>query len=155
MVMRLAMVMHPITPLLQPHTPLGTGVIHTSNITHMCLIAQPHGDRYSSKQPRSTNQTSSGAGRIARSKRETERFGALAQTDVLSMDQQWWKKRIRTAGRQGSTEAEGGAVERHMIGFQAAYARRGIKLERGGDAPARQHTGNSWLTAALPPSGGC
>src|SRR6202035_263016 len=74
MVMRLAMVMHPITPLLQPHTPLGTGVIHTSNITHMCLIAQPHGDRYSSKQPRSTNHTSSGAGRIARSKRETERF---------------------------------------------------------------------------------
>jgi hypothetical protein len=71
------------------------------------------------------------------------------------MDQQWWKKRIRTAGRQGSTEAEGGAVERHMIGFQAAYARRGIKLERGGEAPARQHTGNSWLTAALPPSGGC
>src|SRR5580704_7219577 len=90
-VMRLAMVMHPITPLLQPHTPLGTGVIHTSNITHMCLIAQPHGDRYSSKQPRSTNHTSSGAGRIARSKRETERFGRLAQTDVLSMDQQWWK----------------------------------------------------------------
>jgi hypothetical protein len=25
----------------------------------------------------------------------------------------------------------GGAVERHMIGFQAAYARRGIKLELG------------------------
>ena len=49
------------------------------------------------------------------------------------------EKRIQTAGRQGSTEAEGGAVERHMIGFQAAYARRGIKLERGGDAPARQH----------------
>src|ERR1700724_2970813 len=75
MVMRLAMVMHPITPLLQPHTPLGTGVIHTSNITHMCLIAQPHGDRYSSKQPRSTNHTSSGAGRIARSKRETSHIG--------------------------------------------------------------------------------
>src|SRR5262249_11867395 len=27
--------------------------------------------------------------------------------------------------------AEGGAVERHMIGFQAAYARRGIELELG------------------------
>jgi hypothetical protein len=27
--------------------------------------------------------------------------------------------------------AEGGAVERRMIGFQAAYARRGIKLELG------------------------
>jgi alkanesulfonate monooxygenase SsuD/methylene tetrahydromethanopterin reductase-like flavin-dependent oxidoreductase (luciferase family) len=27
--------------------------------------------------------------------------------------------------------AEGGAVERHMLGFQAAYARRGIKLELG------------------------
>ena len=27
--------------------------------------------------------------------------------------------------------AEGGAVERHMLGFQAAYAQRGIKLELG------------------------
>jgi hypothetical protein len=27
--------------------------------------------------------------------------------------------------------AEGGAVERHMMGFQAAYARRGIELELG------------------------
>jgi hypothetical protein len=26
---------------------------------------------------------------------------------------------------------KGGAVERHMIGFQAVYARRGIKLELG------------------------
>jgi hypothetical protein len=26
-----------------------------SNITHMCLILQPHGDRYCGKQPRSTN----------------------------------------------------------------------------------------------------
>jgi alkanesulfonate monooxygenase SsuD/methylene tetrahydromethanopterin reductase-like flavin-dependent oxidoreductase (luciferase family) len=31
----------------------------------------------------------------------------------------------------GGGSAEGGAVERHMIGFQAAYARRGIKLEMG------------------------
>jgi hypothetical protein len=31
----------------------------------------------------------------------------------------------------GGRSAEGGAVERHMIGFQAAYARRGIKLELG------------------------
>ena len=31
----------------------------------------------------------------------------------------------------GGGSAEGGAVERHMIGFQAAYARRGIKLELG------------------------
>src|SRR5712691_3704852 len=30
-----------------------------------------------------------------------------------------------------SGSAEGGAVERHMIGFQAAYARRGVKLELG------------------------
>jgi hypothetical protein len=42
---------HPATatPLLQPHPPLGTGVIPTSNITHMCPIAQLHGGRYSSK----------------------------------------------------------------------------------------------------------
>jgi hypothetical protein len=31
----------------------------------------------------------------------------------------------------GGGLAEGGAVERHMLGFQAAYARRGIKLELG------------------------
>src|SRR5436853_490187 len=31
----------------------------------------------------------------------------------------------------GGGSAEGGAVERHMIGFQAAYARRGIQLELG------------------------
>ena len=31
----------------------------------------------------------------------------------------------------GGGSAEGGAVERHMIGFQAAYARRGIELELG------------------------
>jgi hypothetical protein len=31
----------------------------------------------------------------------------------------------------GGGSAEGGAVERHMIGFQAAYARRGIHLELG------------------------
>ena len=31
----------------------------------------------------------------------------------------------------GGGSAEGGAVERHLIGFQAAYARRGIKLELG------------------------
>jgi hypothetical protein len=31
----------------------------------------------------------------------------------------------------GGGSAEGGTVERHMIGFQAAYARRGVKLELG------------------------
>jgi hypothetical protein len=31
----------------------------------------------------------------------------------------------------GGGSAEGGAVERHMIGFQAVYARRGVKLELG------------------------
>jgi hypothetical protein len=31
----------------------------------------------------------------------------------------------------GGGSAEGGAVERHMIGFQAAYARRDVKLELG------------------------
>ena len=31
----------------------------------------------------------------------------------------------------GGGSAEAGAVERHMLGFQAAYARRGIKLELG------------------------
>jgi alkanesulfonate monooxygenase SsuD/methylene tetrahydromethanopterin reductase-like flavin-dependent oxidoreductase (luciferase family) len=31
----------------------------------------------------------------------------------------------------GGGSAEGGAVERHMLGFQAAYARRGTKLELG------------------------
>ena len=31
----------------------------------------------------------------------------------------------------GGGSAEGGAVERHMIGFQAAYARRGVQLELG------------------------
>jgi alkanesulfonate monooxygenase SsuD/methylene tetrahydromethanopterin reductase-like flavin-dependent oxidoreductase (luciferase family) len=31
----------------------------------------------------------------------------------------------------GGGSAEGGAIERHMIGFQAAYARRGIELELG------------------------
>ncbi len=31
----------------------------------------------------------------------------------------------------GGGSAEGAVVERHMIGFQPAYARRGIKLELG------------------------
>src|SRR5205085_6845922 len=31
----------------------------------------------------------------------------------------------------GGGSAEGGAVDRHMLGFQAAYARRGVKLELG------------------------
>jgi alkanesulfonate monooxygenase SsuD/methylene tetrahydromethanopterin reductase-like flavin-dependent oxidoreductase (luciferase family) len=31
----------------------------------------------------------------------------------------------------GGGSAEGGAVERHMLGFQAAYARRGVELELG------------------------
>src|ERR1700737_3619849 len=35
------------------------------------------------------------------------------------------------SGIIGGGSAEGGAVERHMIGFQAAYARRGIELELG------------------------
>ena len=34
-------------------------------------------------------------------------------------------------GMIGGGSAEGGAVERHMIGFQAAYARRGIELGLG------------------------
>ena len=35
------------------------------------------------------------------------------------------------SGVIGGGSAEGGAVERHMIGFQAAYARRGVNLELG------------------------
>ena len=35
------------------------------------------------------------------------------------------------SGVIGGGSAEGGAVDRHMIGFRAAYARRGIKLELG------------------------
>jgi hypothetical protein len=31
----------------------------------------------------------------------------------------------------GGGSAEGGAVERHMMGFQQAYNRRGIELELG------------------------
>src|SRR5260370_21349525 len=38
----------------------------------------------------------------------------------------------RLHGVIGRGSAEGGAVQRHMLGFQAAYARRGIKLELGG-----------------------
>ncbi len=39
--------------------------------------------------------------------------------------------RYRISGVIGGGSAEGGAVERHMLGFQAAYARRGVKLELG------------------------
>src|SRR6267154_2578933 len=35
------------------------------------------------------------------------------------------------SGVIGGGSAEGGAVEKHMLGFQAAYARRGIKLAMG------------------------
>jgi hypothetical protein len=35
------------------------------------------------------------------------------------------------SGVIGGGSTEGGAVERHMLGFQAAYARRGIELELG------------------------
>ncbi len=34
-------------------------------------------------------------------------------------------------GMSGGGSAEGGAVDRHMEGFRAAYARRGIQLEPG------------------------
>jgi hypothetical protein len=34
-------------------------------------------------------------------------------------------------GMSSGGSAEGGAVEQHMLGFQAAYARRGVKLELG------------------------
>src|ERR1700722_4752068 len=39
---------HPViaTPLLQPYLPLGTGVIHYSNITHTCQIARLHGGKW-------------------------------------------------------------------------------------------------------------
>jgi hypothetical protein len=38
---------HPVmaTPLLQPHPPLGTGAIHTSNITHTCQISRLPGGK--------------------------------------------------------------------------------------------------------------
>lgn len=35
------------------------------------------------------------------------------------------------SGVIGGGSAEGGAVEKHMLGFQAAYARQGIKLDMG------------------------
>ncbi len=35
------------------------------------------------------------------------------------------------SGVIGGGSAEGGAVERHMVEFQAAYARRGVKLDLG------------------------
>lgn len=35
------------------------------------------------------------------------------------------------SGMIGGGSAEGGAVDKHMLGFQAAYARRGVKLELG------------------------
>ena len=35
------------------------------------------------------------------------------------------------SGIIGGGSAEGGAIERHMLGFQAAYARCGVKLELG------------------------
>src|SRR6202023_755815 len=34
------------TPLPQPYLPLGTGVIHYSNITHTCQIARLHGGKW-------------------------------------------------------------------------------------------------------------
>jgi hypothetical protein len=40
-------------------------------------------------------------------------------------------------GAIGGGSAEDGAVERHMLGFQAAYARRSIKLELRRTAGAR------------------
>ncbi len=39
--------------------------------------------------------------------------------------------RYGISGVIGGGSAEGGAVEKHMLGFQAAYARRGIKLAMG------------------------
>jgi hypothetical protein len=35
------------------------------------------------------------------------------------------------SGVIGGGPTEGGPVERHMVGFQSAYARRGVKLELG------------------------
>ena len=53
------------------------------------------------------------------------------------------------SGVIGGGSAEGGAVERHMIGFQAAYARRGIKLELG----ERLALGYQFHIAASPRAG--
>jgi hypothetical protein len=39
--------------------------------------------------------------------------------------------RLQAKYRIGGGSAEAGAVERHILGFQAACARRGIRLELG------------------------
>jgi hypothetical protein len=56
---------------------------------------------------------------------------------MLAADPERLRARLQVHGKYGISgvigggSAEGGAVERHMLGFQAAYARRGIKLELG------------------------
>jgi hypothetical protein len=126
----------------------GTGVIHTSNITHMCLIAQPHGDRYSSKQPRSTSQTGSGAGRIARSKRRdravrpisTERCLINGLAVAEEADSNRWSSGLdRGRGRRG-----GAAHDRVPGCLRASRHQARTRRRRTGSTTC---TGNSWLTA--------
>jgi hypothetical protein len=57
------------------------------------------------------------------------------------------------SGVIGGGSAEGGAVERHMLGFQAAYARRGVKLEHGERLAARLLVSHSLKPRAGDPRG--
>jgi len=114
----------------------------------MCLIAQPHGDRYSSKQPRSTSQTGSGAGRIARSKRRdravrpisTERCLINGLAVAEEADSNRWSSGLdRGRGRRG-----GAAHDRVPGCLRASRHQARTRRRRIGSTTC---TGNSWLTA--------
>jgi hypothetical protein len=69
----------------------------------------------------------------ARSGRETPEAASAARIGIKSGSERAFDfmAKYGISGVIGGGSAEGGAVERHMIGFQAAYARRGVKLELG------------------------
>ena len=79
-------------------------------------------------------------GAVSRLHAEGNHPGAAAAAPagrVLAADPERLGPRLRLHGQArhpgviGGGSAEGGAVDRHMSGFRAAYARRGIKLELG------------------------
>jgi len=65
--------------------------------------------------------------------RETPEAASAARIGIQSGSERAldFMAKYGISGVIGGGSAEGGAVERHMLGFQAAYARRGIHLELG------------------------
>src|SRR6202022_149511 len=91
----------------------------------------PASDRVLPRQTRPAPMAAAQLGAI--SGRETAEAASGARIGIESGSERAldFMAKYGISGVIGGGSAEGGAVERHMVGFQAAYARRGIELELG------------------------